>query len=335
MRTQARKSLYSLYPKMMDMLAAQVQKSLGKQAKKLNKAQLIKALFDAAPEMHHSLDFQIMSEEHFWDREGSNVVFPDSGAVLDNLLRAKFLMETSEGFTLPFHSFMIAMPNGYQFDGLEIPGFIVTLLPYDELGPVTSTPFTRYVGLRSPDSYGLEDAPPGTRALIISYRDVNGSMAYVRSVHLETKLPAVLKSESLDQFHEITGDYKGAYGEVMKSEKEDLARQFIMLRLVAALGVYNMSTHGDRLVAGFPGGVEPRLNNRPKGQLIRFSTLKNSQKTEAVEGAREVSYRTWHFRQLRDEKYYRNEYANTPPGSRYVFVSDAVVGQKVTAHTQR
>lgn len=331
--SQQKKSLYDLYPKLLDQLHNRVKRGLpGKEGKSLTRKDAIQMVDQFTPGFVHSLDFMIMSEELCHEEHGSHAIFPESAAVLDNLLRAKYQMDSPDGFTLPYDSFIMAIPHGYAFDGVKIESFMVTFLPYRKSQDYTTTPFCRKMGLLAPESYVHEDSRPEAMSIALSYRDPV-TKGYIRTLQIDHSLPHILKCKTAQEFKAAIGEYESKI-EVLDLSEDELMAQFLSVKLVAALGVYHLATNGSRLVDGFPGKVMPRVNNLDKGQKVRFSTLCN--KADPGEAAsKEAFYRTWFFRQLRDERYYRGEHENTPRGSRYSFVSDTVVGQKVDAHTQK
>lgn len=332
--SQTKKSLYDLYPRMTDRILADIRKGLPKRESRLMKdKEIINLLIEGTPEFVHSLNFHILSEEDFGYREGSHAIFPESRAVLDNLLRAKYAMDTPEGFSLPYSSFLMAIPNGYSFDGIQLPSFMATWLPYRTTHEYTTDPFCRRYDLTLPENYGYEESTDETNCLIITFRDPKGP-AYIRTMQVDAKLPIVLKCQNAQEFSEAIGRYEDKVG-VIELDEQELEMQFLAVKLIAALGVYHMATGGSRLVDGFPGKQEPRIHNRIKTQRLRFSTLKNKVERDDEPQSPDAFYRTWFFRQLRDERYYRGEHEKTPRGSRYSFVSDTVVGQKVSAHTQK
>lgn len=294
---------------------------------------ILRVLMESNPAMMHSLNFLILSEEFYWKSQGGDVIFPESPAVLDNLLRAKYQMDSPEGFRLPFSAFSVAIPNGYAFNGVRLLPFMVTFIHHRTAQDITTLPFCRKIGLREPPGFGYAESRPEAMALSITFRDPTNRHAYIRTLQLDEALPRVLKCQTAMEYKQVVGDYEDKFGVIDLTESE-LEAQFLAVKLVAALGVYHMATNGDRLSDGYPGSQEPRMNNRDKSLRMRFSTLRNKADVDAIE-ARDAFYRTWFFRQLRADRYYQGEHEKTPRGSRYSFVSDTVVGQKVTPHTQR
>lgn len=279
------------------------------------------------------MDFLIASEELFWKKSGSHAIFPENEAVLNNLLRAKYHMESAEGFDLPFASFVVAIPHGYAFDGVKVPSFMVTYIEYKKSTDLTIHPFCDYLETPYPSSIGYQPVEDGAKSITITFKDPN-SHGFVRMMQIDNKLPAILAANSLEEFRNAIGDYKDKIGAI-KSNEDDLKMQFITMKLVAALGVYNLATQGSRLKDGFPGTTAPRLMGKHDHGRITFTTLSGSVAPEGGKTSPQAHYRTWHFRQLRDPRYYKGEYQSMAPGSRYSFVSDTIVGQKVSPHTQK
>jgi hypothetical protein len=333
--SQQKKSLFDLYTQMTETVVKRMKQALRPDiAKKASTKDIINMVMDSSPDMIHSLDFLILSEEWYWRQHGHHAIFPESEEVLNNLLRAKYQMESAEGFTLPFDSFFMAIPHGYSFNGIKLESFMVTMVPYLESQDHTTRPFCQTMGIRAPDSYAHEEAAPGTRSIAITYRDPVTMAGYIRTLQLDSNLPRILQCETAEEFHEAVGSYHSKVG-VIGLTKAELETQFLAIKLVAALGVYHMATEGKRLSDGFPGTQVPKIHQYDKKQRLVYSTLKNSTKVETgAPLSRDAYYRTWFFRQLRDERFYRGEHEKTPRGSRYSFVPDTVVNQKVTPHTQ-
>lgn len=319
---QAKKSQYEIYTTMLD--------SMLKHAKTFLQAHLPKGanerdsaafLFSRTPAMIEGLNYQIFSEELFWRRNGANTVFPESTAVLDNLLRARFKMEAAEGFTLPFQSFMFAMPQGFTFDGMRIPSFVVTWIPYKQLGDLIFMPFADYVRIKRP-SVNLTEDDRGDYSISLCYRDPADPSLYARTMIGDRDVPKLLAAQTPEEFAAIAGEY-GDIKDVVDATAHDHNLQRVMLRLVAAFGIYNMATDGENLKPGFPGNNKPRYVGHFPDSPVRFMTLRSSIPPQSKEPgqAKESFHRTWFFRQLRADQYYKGEYAETPKGTRYVFVS--------------
>lgn len=329
---QVKKSLYNLYPLLSDTIHNMMRKVLPRAERKLSAFDAMKLVFTHKPEMINSLDFLIAAEEMFWQGQGRHVIFPESEAVLDNFLKAKFSMESSQGFDLPFDSFILAMPHGYQWEGTVLPGLMVNFYDYHGAADNIIYPFVEQLRIDKPSEIQREALPIGSRAMVLAYRDPHNTQGYARALIPESKIPAILQAPDKETFAHIMGMYQHQFG-VVELADYDLDIQFKAIRLIAALGVYNLATEGKRLREGFPGKSMPRMNFKNPDARIAMSTLSNPLHDVAEHASPGLHYRSWHIRQLRHQRYYRGDHASKPSGSRFVFVSEAMIGGKVDPST--
>jgi hypothetical protein len=329
---QVKKSLYELYPRVTDFMVNQLKKVMPKEVGKTD-ADVVREVMRQMPMLMNSLDFLIMTEELYWIKNGGEVIFPESEAVLNNCFKAKFSLSTSQGFELPFGSFMLAMPNGYTFMGTKLPALMVNFYDYHNSIDEIIYPFCDWAKINRPSHVAKEDVPQGSRAISISYRDPETNAGYVRLLVGEEKIPALLGADNIQTFSRIMGRFNNMIG-VLELSPDDLEIQFKSIKLVAALGVYHLATNGDRLKQGFPGQSMPRMNFKNPDLRMNLNTLSSKLPTQLEKSSPDAHYRTWHIRQLRDERFYKGEHENEMPGSRFVFVSDAVIGTKISPSTQ-
>src|SRR5690606_30901508 len=194
---------------------------------------------------------------------------------------------------LPFPSFVLAMPHGYTFMGTELPSLLVTIMDYHSSPETIIQPFCKWIKLSKPMNVGTEqDDPPGTRAISISYRDPKTNAGYVRMLVSERKIPALLNAESLDHFKNIMGHYGEMVG-VIDLDEFDLDIQFKAIKLIAALGVYNLATEGQRLKPGFPGQSVPKMVGRNPDITLKMNTLSSKLPSQLQRSTPEAHYRTW------------------------------------------
>lgn len=334
---QAKKPVFEVYSSMLDNQIKYARVMLKNVLpKSATDRDVLAALFKHVPEAIKSLNLNIFAEEHFWIRTGANTIFPESAEVLENLIRARFQMDAADGFTLPFQSFMMSIPSGFKVDGTSIPSFLVSWIPYKQTEELIIGPFGVHAKIGGPLHVHLDSAPDDDIAICICYRDPITPSAYSRTVISANQIPALLQDDREDILVTDIETYKN-YHQVVGISSHDIKIQRIMFRIVAALGIYNMATEGSRLSPGFPGNQQPKFNGKLPDYSMNNMTLKNSMSASSAHmpEAKDSYYRTWFFRQLRDEKYYRGEFSRYAKGSRYVFVSDTVVGQQITAHTQK
>ncbi|MFK4132211.1 hypothetical protein ACI2KR_07950 [Pseudomonas luteola] len=331
---QQKKPLYDLSPRLTDKICNNLRKIKHLKAKKNN--ELLKEFFGLSPDMLHSLDLFILAEERFWEMEGNQVIFPESHAVLDNLFRARYQIKNLQVFNLPFKSFILAMPHGYKIDGYEIPSCLITWEKYQTSEHSYLYPFFKWVGLPKPGGIKHQESDPDEMELGIIFQEPGVPMSYQRTLCFGSKVPAILEAKDIHEFAAILGDYSQSnIRNIVKSNEKDLQIQFRLFKLIAALGVYNTATGGEKLISGFPGSVEPKILGRGASQRLVMSTLGNYTSHAEDRTSPDAHYRSWHLRQLMDERFYKGEYSHMPPGSRIVFVKDTVVNGSVSPHTQK
>lgn len=336
---QTKKSQYEIYPRLMDRLVQKIKKA-EKSAAKANPVSILREFIDYDPSFVNKMDFLIMADEKFWENEGNHTIFPENTLVLDNLLKARFSIEKSIGFDLPFSSFILSLPQGYKVDGYPIPSCLVTWIEYESAHEQTIYPFCDYLGVQRPRVIQKTVANGGDYALRIIFRDRNDSFLYNRAVALESHLPAILRAKNTSEFLSILGTYQNTnLQKVITPDDVDLNIQFRLFKLIAAIGVYNIATEGKKLQDGLPSSLSPKIIGKAPEMRLAMSTLSNHPAPQgSTAGASkeypEVHVRSWHFRELRDERFYKGEHSHKPKGSRIIFIPETVVGGDVTPHTQ-
>jgi hypothetical protein len=334
--SQQKKPLYNICPRLTDTSTNQLRKA-DRNFKAMKNHEILGQLFHMAPHMMNSLDAFIFAEERFWETEGNHVIFPENTDVLENLHRAKYNLENLTGFSLPFSSFILAMPQGFKIDGYDIPSCLITWAPYRSSEHTIVFPFYKWIGTQGPSEIKHQPSAEDEMQLGIIFRDSDQAIAYHRTLCFGSALPEILKAQTIVEFQAILGNYSFATLKgVIDSDDKDLNIQFRLFKLIAALGVYNMATEGKRLLSGFPGTMEPKMIGRAANQVVKMTTLGNSvSHAPSNKTSPETHYRTWFFRTLVDPKWYVGDYKNHQIGSRISFVPDTVVGRKVSAHTQK
>lgn len=328
--SQAKKATYELYPLLTQKLVSLERDTIGRDAKALSDQAVLQRFARRSPDLTGDHAFYIMAEELHLKNQGSQVIFPDTGLVLDNLLKAKFSMETHEGFNLPYRSFLLAMPRGYKFNGLQLPSLLVTWVPGRDFSSDVLAPFLKQLGVVEGKTR-YEDLPDmGLLSIVFLDRDAKGARS--RSVIYGEDLPHLLGAKNPDQFHSQMVRL-GILKDSDAMDAAEAATQFYSMRLVASLGVYHLATEGKHLKPGFPSSQAPRMDGRRADQPVEPLTLTSRINFDDA-ADKQAHFRSWHFRQLRDERYYRGEYRDHPQGSRYVFVSEAVIGLDATPNTQ-
>ena len=277
----------------------------------------------------------VYAEELFWMNNGKHIIFPDSAQTIENLRRGKFRVEMTNGIKVPHESFVVAFPAGFMLAGFECPSVMVTAIRSENRYDRLFLPFIQECGV-NPKEFG-KPTHDHEFFLAINYfmkRD-NGGIS--RMCLPWAKLAAVLSCKNGEEYHSVIGSFDKikdiplAY-EIPADEQE---LQFQLINLLARMFVY-IQADGSSLVEGFPStkaqkdialSTQMALNKTPTAHTFGIHQHHHSSSVAA-------HYRSFHIRQLRDEKFYQGEWKNYPRGSRFVFVKDTFVNQRdVTPET--
>lgn len=323
---QEKKARYSIYPSALNKLVKQARSKMpAALAKRMGDQDILKRLLEGGEAAVGSNTWMVLAEEHFWGLQESVTVFP-SHELLENLRSAHFRIDSSAGYELPFESFILALPLGFETGGVVLPSLLVTWLTDQVRHERVYAELCRHAGCGSRAYSGQK---PEERWLSITYRADESS--YSRTLLCEHDLPSLLSSRGLDDFKREVGKYSGG---ISLSDTE-AAIQYRALKLVGSIGVYNLATDGDKLAPGYPEGSTPKIDGRGADQRLTSYHLQNAIPVVVAAADREVAdtyHRGWFFRQLRAARYYKGEHSHRAAGSRYTLVSPAVVGQRSTPY---
>ncbi|WP_415906932.1 hypothetical protein ACMXYX_17845 (plasmid) [Neptuniibacter sp. QD72_48] len=331
---------------------------LGASAKEYSDTALFKLMMDEALSapitseqcLYNHIDFPIFAEEHRWKRHKRPIIFPANEELLKKLITAKFDMSEMDAFDPPMHSFMLAMPKGFMVEGVEMTGLLVNWFPYRSEEEEIYKPFTEHYGHElGVDINHPEKAVDKAWCLSIMQldrlntkvkKDATQPMGIdqpktIRTMITTNYLKSIMQAENLADFGERLQQADRQTYSFMQLDKTDMTMQFYAFKIITALFAYNSATDGKYLKSGLPSRQLPTMLGNYDGQKMRQFTLSGSS-AMLSSASRGEHYRSWHFRNLRDERYYKGEHANKPRGSRWVFVSDSLVGgsEEVDPYTQ-
>lgn len=333
---------YDCYPLLMDTMERKISKELWptvgiKVAKhERSHAGALRWLYEQNPDLSHSLDSIVMADEYHWLESEKLVVFPENTAILDRLLDAEVNLKNSAPIVMPHSCFILAMPKGYTYKGVGIPSVLIMWNDSQERDEIIENYTTDIVGRRMTRRVA-EPKYEHEMQLYLSWRyedadlppELQGQLASFRFCVPSSMIPGLLRCETPTEMSEYLG--KLDYADAFATNDLDNLRQFYVAKLVLMMGLYSHSFE-DALKQGYPGKepkhLEPRLHGDWNKTSLRMAAASPKHNEE-----RNYHYRSWHFRQLMDERFYKGEYAHMPVGSRVVFVKDSMVGRKIEAET--
>ena len=322
---------YKMAPLLSDQIAKSIRAALNKSKSKFSLDDALKELFNFQPDLKFSLDYMILAEENYWRDNGSQVLFPDNEKVFSQLVNSKYEFGKFVGFDLPFTSFVVSMPNDFIYEGYPVPSFLVTWNDYDDYPGLVQEPFSKKVGLNGFKRSATEIHKKGERSLSICMRYDSSSPESLRTSMLEHQIPEILSSNTPEDYRKILGTYNsGAIKGVVDYDKKDTALTFFAFKLACSIGVYNLATSGTKIKSGFPSSQLPKMtgliNKKEAGINFISGSGNYSEKS--------LHIRRWHFRQLRDDRYYKGEHKNKEKGSRWSFISETTIGGAIDPYTQ-
>lgn len=336
---------YDCYPLLLDYMERTIAKdvwvkSQGKKVGKENRSILSALiwLYEQNRDLADTMDTIIMAEEYYWLETNRTVVFPESNEVLTRLLSSKVDLKNTAPIQMPHSSFVLAMPRKFEYKSVHIPSVLISWCDSDERDDIIGNFSEDVLGKRY-KRIPMEPQFEEEQQLAITwrYRDVDlpkelqdkNQLATFRFCVPCSRIPELLRCESPKAMADFMGTLK--YKDVLSTNEADNLRQFYIAKLVLMVGLYS-SSFADALKPGYPGKepkhLEPRLHKPWSKLKLGMSTSNPTENDE-----RSYHYRSWHFRQLMDKRYYQGEHAEKPIGSRVVFIKDSMVGRKIEAET--
>lgn len=325
--SQAKKTRYRIYPSALNKIVKQARRRMPPAlTKRIDDHAILCRLLEEGEAGNGENTWMVLAEEFLWQQQESITLFPDE-TLLRNLATAHYTMDAQAGYTLPFESFILAVPDCFTIGGVNIPSVLVTWMTQHDRYEHAQAALSRHVG-RTPKPYRGDST--GRWSLSITYRTADHT--YARTLLAADDLPALLASRSIKAFKRQLGSIEGT----SDLTGTDAAIQYHTLKLVGAIGIYNLATEGSKLADGYPGGTPPKIDGKTPDQRVRPFTLVNCIPRRPETEPRDVQdayHRSWHFRQLRAPRYYQGNYEHHAAGSRYTLVSETVVGQRATPTT--
>jgi len=311
------KGQYNIYPTLTEISIRRVRQKHGK---KISAQDALRFLIREVPNLLQSINYSILAEEHYWLEKSRVVIFPETAEILEKLTQAKFNIEHVAGINMPHDCFILAFPKDFMIKDVQANSCMISYL--DSAGRMEHLhkPFLKYI--KAGKSHVTEKYD---RGLYISYMNPYEKNSVVRMNVPSYLLADCLMAESATEYVKLVGHFETKDAGTIKLNQHELEYQFALYQIVVRVGIY--STACDALRSGYPH-VRPK-HLEPKGISYVDQTLGLTSETRTVG----MHYRSWHFRQLTNERYYRGEYANKPIGSRVVFVKDSMIGKNIEAET--
>lgn len=311
-----KKQRYKIHPFFIDEVRQLIRKKKG--IKKATDEEALKAISDG--EMYKKEVLKVaylIAEEYFWRSGQRSIIFPDSIETLERIRKTKFKLSMASAIQAPFESFVLAMPKGYVVDGLPLPAVMITTVPKEERNQRILRPALEKMGI----DQALRPVKEDFLSLQFMGKEIRGITRIPRRL-----LGNVLSMKDPKEMQALLGEIPNSQG----LSDTDINIQFQLTHLVCSLFVYCQAT-GDTLIPGFPTTNRPNIEGRDFKRATDFTlslSAKNKDKMSPT-----GHYRSGHYRQLTNDRYYQGEHAKKEIGSRFVWVKDTFVGTDIDPHT--
>lgn len=337
MTVQTKPVLYTFYRSMTNQTLAMFRKSGKKSYKNMSDREIVKFMIDnihlETGNAYLTLDFKTFLEEYWWGKCGNKAIFPESKDMVSRLIEAKYDCNqeviTGALFSLPFESFVLAIPKGMDSYGVPIQSCLVTTGLFKNFCDDAIGGFCKYLDLPNPNFVAPDDMGDDIRQISIIYKDIKTPELAVQSFMTSDRWAEMLACKSPEEYHAKFANEE--------TDLDDSKIQLTLYRLIAGIGIYNTATNGNFLIEGLPGKdnklkIECGGDQRPKRSFILHQNAGMAKSETSSPGEH---HRTWFFRNLRDARYYKGDYSAMEPGSRWVFVPDTIVNAEIEAFTAK
>jgi hypothetical protein len=317
---------YRVFPMLSNITKRQIDKKT-KEFRSMNKWDAIKQVMQRPNSVQNTSTSNVLYSELKWEEQGRNALFlnlDDIATIERGVCKVKFIPDNF----LPFKSFMLCLPSGYEAHGIRPTGVLVS--SFDSNAEWSSGVELMRKKI-NPEMPPVSDDASYRRnkGISISYRDTN-EKDFTNLVLYDGNLKDVVNCKSFSEFMGVrTRMNKGGvnYFNQESLTTAEHQMQYTLFKLMMSLSMY-IKAKPEALADGFPikGGFSL---SEPFAEPVRGKTVNVSTKHKS---SPEEHHRGWFIRQLVAECYYRGEYKDLEPGSRMVFVDETTVNLKVASH---
>lgn len=276
-------------------------------------------LYANKPEIYGTMEPVIHMEEWAWLAGDKECYFFETPELADNLIRSGSNISDTCNIFAENSVFMLALPSvGFEFCNS---GLLVTMVNSAARQQMAKE-FFGALGLPEPEVKSAREL--GDITFAITY---NSGSAWSRVILPQSRVVELLNTDEQTycDFMKNEDKFVECFTDVMTLSDAERKEQYKISKLVCSFLVYKQAMP-DRIREGMPGKHTYATPVTGKNKSFEIRAPQHRDTLSA-------HYRSWHFRQLVNEKYYQGEHAKKPIGSRIVFVSDTTVNREQTNHT--
>jgi hypothetical protein len=266
--------------------------------------------------------------EDVWRQSEKTLVYPLDERVVDSIRQGKCDLKHIESIDLFSEEFIFNFPKSYKLAGQPTCSVLVSFKQGEDLDFHYAPNMLKRFGVTK--GINIQNTEKNTLMSVL-FRRYN-----LVSKDLEDYSASIpWKTDYVRDYLALDEDQYRAKNELEKIGTEEFNEADniyvkAVIRLMINLVVYVHATNRSTLESGFPNQFRSDKNTvfniGPVNPICMGSKHQPDSKLP--------HYRTWFLRQLVNEKFYKtDEWKDKPRGSRWVFVSETNVGEKVTPKT--
>lgn len=290
--------------------------------------QTLKWLYREQQGIISTMECVIHAEEYQWLRGDKRVYFPVDLEMAESIMKGTYSVKDENAFYIEPECFILNLPEGLAFNGNSNgTGLMVTISPHDERAETVYGEFMKWLDL--PNVNVNVDGTDGNFTIMITYMEDAKAEMYMRVAVPSFNAIKVLQMHSAEEYQKyMTETNRFNFKAGHRLNDKELAYQYEVMRFVCGFMVYKKALP-QRISTGLPSmyskATSTPLTKNKTNYIVKHPTGERDNLTG--------HYRSWHFRQLMHERFYRNEHAKDKIGSRVIFVSDSYVIRDIDAKT--
>jgi hypothetical protein len=285
------------------------------------------------PRMLDTLEFLIHAEEYYWLKNGKHAYFFDSSATARALIDSSFVINDLGAACENGETFMLCLPDDLTLGNQKVTsGALVVIGKHIDRADFVINSYAKWIDKGKLQCNMDMGEDPEHLGLYICYQEHYGSCEYMRMAMPISNVNKCLSFDSADEYNAYMKKTNAFnYFAGIHLDAPEMSFQFDLVRLVGALLLYKKAMP-ERLKQGLPFSFkEQHFDSR---YIKSHKPVVLHSPAASAQGANmSVHYRSWHFRQLMDKRFYQREHAAKPIGSRIVFVRDSIVNREIEAET--
>lgn len=267
-----------------------------------------------------NMDYALHASEMHWARTGHNTIFIPTIDDIENIIKGKYNITEIHSSLFPFQYFSVILPHHYQPFGLIPRGVLVAVTNTQTMNEEFMAPFIQKANMK-PVNY-RKGEHKGDFLVHVMYA-TKGHNGHNINTYDADDIALMLQNDDITKLDHPINKTRVTPGHTVNEGEINNKLNQLLVKIITGMAVY-IKAKPDALVNGLPKPTAIKIEGtrNPNANTLHFSGTKTA--TSPNE-----HHRSWHIRQLVNERYYKGEHAHLEKGSRMVFVKDTIVNRKI------